>query len=75
VLVETFQSNVVEEGVSNPGSVVAVLDLPQLVGADFTHSDLVGLEVVLDGDLGGHPTHSGDLAPVKTESVFVYTKF
>ena len=75
MLVENFQSNIVEEGVSNPGSVVAVFDLSQLVGTDFAHSDLVGLEVVLDRDLGRHSAHSGDLAPVKISSVFVYTKF
>lgn len=52
VLVESFHSDFVEEGVSDPGPVVTVLDLSQFVGTDFAHCNLVGLEVILDGDLG-----------------------
>ena len=52
MLVENFQSDVIEEGVSNPGSIVAVPDFSQFVGTDLGHSDFVGLGVILNGDLG-----------------------
>ena len=51
MLVENFQSDFVEEGMGNPGSVVAILYFSQFVGADLTHRDLVGPEVILDGNL------------------------
>ena len=51
MLVENLHSDGVEEGVSNPSSVMTILNLPELVGTDFTHGDLVSLEVILNGDL------------------------
>ena len=74
MLVEDLQSDIVEEGVGDPSSVVAVLDFPQLVGPDLSHSDLVSLGVILDGDLGRHSAHGGDLAPAEVELGFVYAK-
>ena len=75
MLVENFQSDVIKEGVGNPGSVMAVLDFSEFVGTDLAHSDLVGLEVILDGDLGRHSAHGGNLAPEKIGSEFVCTKY
>ena len=64
VLVENLHRDLVDERVRNPSSVVAVGDLTELVGADLSHRDLVGLRVVLNRDLCGHSTHSGDSPPI-----------
>lgn len=48
----------------NPGSVVASLDLTELIGVDALHGLVVGGLVILDWNLGGHSSHSSDLAPV-----------
>lgn len=64
MLVEDFGSNAGESRVSNPRAVVAGSNLAQLVGADVLHGLVVGLLVVLDGDLGGHAAHGVDAALV-----------
>ena len=43
---------------------MASLDLTELIGVDALHGLVVGGLVILDWDLGGHPSHSGDLALV-----------
>ena len=48
----------------DPGSVVPVPHLAQLVGADLVQRGLVLRLVVLDGDLGGHAPHGMDAAAV-----------
>ena len=70
MLVEDLGSNLVDERVSDPSTVVAVGDLTELVSADLGHGNLVGLGVVLDGDLSRHTTHGGNLASnLKSSSV------
>jgi hypothetical protein len=49
-----------ERWVSDPGAVVAGADLTELVGANLCHGGVIGLLVVLDGDLSGHTTHGVD---------------
>ena len=48
----------------NPGSVVAGLDLAELVGVDALHGLVVGSLVILDWDLCGHSAHGGNLSLV-----------
>ena len=64
VLVEDLHSDPVDKRVGNPSTVVAVRDLTKLIRADLVHGDLVRSRVVLDGDLGGHATHSSNSPPV-----------
>ena len=64
VLVEDLGCDGCEGWVGNPGSVVAGLDLAELVGVDTLHGLVVGGLVVLDGDLGSHSSHGGNLALV-----------
>jgi len=64
VLVEDFGCNTGEDWVGDPGTVVAGLDLTQLVGADRVHGLVVGFLVVLDGNLGCHAAHGVDAATV-----------
>lgn len=45
-------------------SVVSSLDLSLLVSPDLGHGLFVGSIVVLDGNLSGHASHSGDLSLV-----------
>ena len=52
MLVENFHSDSIKERVGNPSSVMSILNFSELVSADFTHRDLVSLEVILNGDLG-----------------------
>ena len=64
VLVEDFGCNRGEGRVSYPCAVVAGAHLTELVGADLGHGSVVGLLVVLDGDLGCHAAHGMDATPV-----------
>ena len=64
VLVEDVGGDGGQGRVGDPGAVVAGADLAQLVGADIVHGHVVGLLVVLDGDLGGHAAHGVDAALV-----------
>ena len=64
VLVEDLHCDLVNEGVRDPGAVMAVRHLTELVRADLVHGDLVRLGVVLDGNLSGHAAHSGNTSPV-----------
>ena len=64
VSVENLARDGVDEGVGNPGAVVAGGDFTKLVGADLGHRDFIGLGVVLDGDLSGHASHGSNLTPV-----------
>ncbi|KAH0294862.1 malate synthase, partial [Aureobasidium sp. EXF-3399] len=57
VLVKNLGCNAGESGVSNPGTVVTGLDLTKLVGANTGHGLVIGLLVILDGNLGSHPAH------------------
>ena len=49
---------------SDPRPVVTVPGLAFLVGANLGQSLFIGLGVVLDRDLGRHPAHGVDVAPV-----------
>lgn len=60
VLVEDLGGNAGQGRVSNPSAVVASADLTELVVADIVHGLVIGLLVVLDGDLCGHATHGVD---------------
>lgn len=64
VLVEDFGCNAGEDGVGDPGTVVAGADFAQLVGAHGVHCLLVGFLVVLDGDLSCHAAHGVHTAAV-----------
>ena len=64
VLVEDLHSDPVDERVGNPSTIVTVRDLAELICADLVHGDLVRSRVVLNGDLGGHATHSSNSPPV-----------
>ena len=64
VLVEDLSGNAGEDGVSDPGAIVAGADLTQLVGAHGVHCLLVGFLVVLDRDLGCHAAHGVHTAAV-----------
>lgn len=59
VLVEDFGRNAGKSWVGNPGTVMTGLDLTQLVCTHTSHGLVVGLFVVLDGDLGSHTTLRG----------------
>ena len=50
--------------VSNPGPVVTVGRLAKLVRPHLAESLLVGLGIILDGDLGGHASHGVNTAAV-----------
>lgn len=62
VLVKDFACNLVDERVGDPGTVVAIRDLAELVGTDLLHSYFVCFEVIFDRNLRRHSTHSGDFA-------------
>lgn len=64
VLVEDLGGNGSKSRVGNPCSVVASLDLTELIGIDTLHGLVVGGLVILDWNLGGHSPHSSDLALV-----------
>ena len=64
VRVEDFPGHGDEARMSHPGSVVAVLDLAQLVRADLVEGGPAGVGVVLDRDLRGHAPHRVRAAPV-----------
>lgn len=64
MFVEYLASDLVDERMGDPGSVVASGDFTQLVRSDLGHGNLVGLGVVLDGDLSGHAAHRSNLALV-----------
>lgn len=64
VLVEHLGRDGGERRVRDPGAVVARADLAELVGAHVLHGFLVGLLVVLDGDLGRHAAHGVHAAAV-----------
>lgn len=64
MLVEDLHSDLVDERVRDPCTVVAVFHLAQLIGAHLAHRDLVRLGVLLDWDLRAHPAHGRDFAPV-----------
>lgn len=57
VCVEDVGCNSCEGWVSNPGAVVSGADLAKLVCAYLGHGGVVGLLVVLDGNLGSHSAH------------------
>ncbi len=63
MLVEDLHSDLVDERVRDPGTVVAVGDLAKLVCADLGHSGLIRLGIVLDWDLRGHATHRRYTSP------------
>ena len=52
VLIKHLTSNLVDQGVRDPGAVVPSSDFAELIRADLVHGDFIGLEVVLDRDLG-----------------------
>ena len=52
VLIKDLTSNLVDQGVCDPGAVMSSSDFAELIRADLVHGDFVGLEVVLDRDLG-----------------------
>lgn len=60
VLVEDFRGNRCQCRVGHPGAVMAGADFAQLVLSDVVHGPVVGLWVVLNGDLGRHATHGVD---------------
>ena len=60
--VEDFEGDGDEAGVRDPGAVVAVGDLAELVGADLRDGAVVGLGIVLDGDEGAHAADGVDAA-------------
>ncbi|KAI3485184.1 hypothetical protein L1887_51469 [Cichorium endivia] len=60
VLVKDLERDLDQSRVRNPGAVVAGLHLAQLVGAHLLHGGVVGLRVVLDGDLRSHTTDGSD---------------
>lgn len=64
VLVEDVRGDLGERRVSDPGTIVAGAHLAELVGGDLGHGGVIGLLVVLDGDLSGHAAHSMDSALV-----------
>ena len=63
VRVEGLAGDLVNEGMGDPGAVVARKDFAQLVRLDLRHRLIVRLRVVLDGDLSSHSTHSSNFAP------------
>jgi hypothetical protein len=64
VFVEDFGGDGGEGWVGDPCAIVACARLAELVRAYFGHGGVVGLLVVLDGDLGGHAAHGVDAALV-----------
>jgi hypothetical protein len=64
MFVKDVHGDLVDERVGDPCAIMASLDLTQLVCANFGHCDLVRLFVLLNGDLGGHTTHSGNTTPI-----------
>ena len=64
VLVEDVGGDLSERRVSNPGTIVAGAHLAELVRLDLGHGGVVGLLVVLDGNLCGHTTHGVDTSLV-----------
>lgn len=62
VLIEDFGGDGSKSWVGNPSSVVTSLDLTELIGVDALHGLVVGGLVILNWDLGGHSSHSSDLA-------------
>lgn len=64
MLVEHTTSNGLNERVCNPCTIMSSRNFTELVSADLGHGDFVGLGVILDGDLSGHASHSGDLASI-----------
>lgn len=70
ILVEDFHGDLVDERVGDPSTIMAVCDLTELVVVDLLHGNLVGLGVILDGDLGRHTTHGRNLAPERAGSIY-----
>jgi hypothetical protein len=64
VFVKDFRGDGCEGGVRDPCAVVAGARFAEFVGAHFSHGGVVGLLVVLDGDLGCHAAHGVDAALV-----------
>ena len=64
VFVEDLHCNLVDEGVRDPSTVVAIRDLAEFVRANLVHGDLIGLRIILDRDLRGHAAHCGNASPV-----------
>src|SRR5690348_14194416 len=64
VPIEDLQGQRHECRVSHPSPVMAVARLPLLVGAHLGESGIVGLRVVLNGDLRRHSPHGEGPAPV-----------
>src|SRR5438270_4429439 len=64
VRVEDLSRDRHETGMGNPRSVVAVLHLAQLVGANAGERFLVCVGVTFDGDLSGHTTNGVRAATV-----------
>lgn len=60
MLIENLGSNGCEGWMCHPGAVVASTDFTEFVLSDFVHGLVVGLRVVLDGDLSSHTTHCMD---------------
>lgn len=63
VLVKDIHGNLDEGGVRDPSSIVTGLDFSLLVRSDFVHGDLIGILVVLNGDLSRHSAHGRDFSP------------
>jgi len=62
MLIKHIHRNLINQGMRNPGSVVAGGDFAEFVGTDFAHGDGVGFFVAFDGDLGRHAAHCCDFA-------------
>ena len=61
--VEDVECNLVNERMCDPGAVMPISDLAQLVCLDLVHSDLIRLRIVLNRDICGHAAHSRNLSP------------
>jgi hypothetical protein len=57
VLVEDVRGDLRERRVCNPCTVVAGADLAELISLNLGHGGIVGLLIVLDGNLSGHTSH------------------
>ena len=62
VLIKDFAGDFVNQRVGDPSAVMAVGDFSELICADLIHRDIVCFFITFDGNLGRHPTNSGDLA-------------
>ena len=62
VLIKDSPGDFVNQRMGDPSAVMAVGDFSELVCADLIHRDLVCFFITFNGNLGGHPANSGDLA-------------